>query len=84
MFNINKMEIKTYVVGLTDGWTKVFEDLDNMVKGDLGTEVKIHSVADTVYRRNISTSRSGEINSYEETIARVVVYERVPGPSRQF
>jgi len=64
------MEVKTYTVSVMNqnGLVKALKSLDDAVKSDLGTDIRIHSVKDTLYPRSCP--------SFEDYIARVVVYER--------
>ena len=68
------MNVKTYVVGLAMGWEDSLKNLDEIIKKDLGTSIKIHSVTDTLYENEYlrkSLGRKGEPH-----LARVIVYEK--------
>ena len=69
------MEIRTYIMGLVEGWKSALEGLDNQVRDDLGTDIRIHSVRDTLYKRK-DRFYSESNNKDDDCLARVVVYER--------
>ena len=69
------MEIKTYAAGFAKGWRGALEVLDKLVAEDLGTNVKIHEIQDTLYRRNDLSYAAGL--DFDDTLARRVLYEKL-------
>ena len=65
------MKVKTFVVGLANGYTDSLESLDRMVREKLGEDIRIHSLQDTFYRAVGEHVTSGLSNH----IARVIVYD---------
>lgn len=65
---MNSMEIKTFIVGLGNGWESCFERLDK--KGQELGSVEIVQVTDTVYPTP-SSSQNGE------RVTRCVVFRKI-------
>ncbi len=65
------MEVRTFVVGLGDGYSSAFKALDDKVRQELGKQIRIYSVQDTFYKSTKKISRPDEDNH----IARVIVYD---------
>jgi len=62
------MEVKTFTMGFVEGTSEALKGLDERVREELGTEIRIHSVTDTLYRRE-------DTKDAHLYVARVVVYE---------
>ncbi len=62
------MEVRTYTAKLDrTNMGRALKTLDDKVRKDLGTKIKIRIVTDTEYRGH---------ENFDDYIARVVVYER--------
>lgn len=68
------MKIKSFHMGLAEGITNAYKRIDKLVFEEIGGEVKIHSVTDTVYYQNEITKHN-EVSPLLPTLVRVVVYD---------
>ena len=68
------MKIKSFCIGLADGITSAYQKLDERVVKEIGNEVVIHSVNDTIYYQNEITKHNSA-TPLLPTLVRVVVYD---------
>lgn len=68
------MKVKTFVVGLIEGWTSSLAKLDERVK-ELGEDIKIYSLTDTMYKEKDLSENKGGSMPFSDHLARVIVYD---------
>ena len=68
------MKIKSFCTGLAVGITSAYKKLDVEVVEEIGDEVVIHSVSDTIYYQDEITKHNSA-TPLLPTLVRVVVYD---------
>lgn len=70
------MKVKTFTTNLRDGWKVSLKKLDELVEKELGENIEIYNLKDTLYNEEYISRREkvGEMNKYNSRLARVIVY----------